>query len=195
MAEMNVLARALKLGVALVAVGSSGCGERKPGAVPSAVEFWNVVDTTLEFGACGDDPGFRQQISPTLAEPGSVFVYRVSADGRSARQQQCGWLSASTCADSEPPLVFEVAGTQLIHAREEKGPIGKEGCQLINGQSWVGSDLGQEMVLEISNALSLVDDPAACARVDSTFRQQSPNGLGLDGCIFTWRMLLDRQLR
>lgn len=195
MAEMNVLAKAVTAGILLLAAASSGCGERKPGAVPNAVEFWNVVDTTLEFGACGDDPGFRRQISPSLADPGSVFVYRVSEDGRSARQQQCSWLSASSCVDSVPPLVFEVAGTQLIHAREERSPIGKEGCQLLNGQSWVGSDLGREMVLEITNALSLVDDPAACARVDAAFRQQSPNGLGLEGCLFTLRMLLDRELR
>ncbi|MEN9800071.1 MAG: hypothetical protein RL653_3768, partial [Pseudomonadota bacterium] len=62
MAEMSARPKRFPVILGLLLIASSGCGERKAGAVPSAVEFWNVVDTTLEFGACGDDPGFRGQI-------------------------------------------------------------------------------------------------------------------------------------
>jgi hypothetical protein len=181
------------VGVALgMALG--GCGlERAPGAVPGKVEFWHVVESGSEFGACSDEPGFRAQILPRVAEVGDLFAYRVSADGRAARQQACTALDAFSCVDSDPPLVFTVSGTELQHTVEEKQPIGRGACNLQVTQNWTLWDEGTRMTLEIANALSLVDAPSACDSVDAAYRQQSPNGLGLQGCVFSWKLVLSQQ--
>ena len=177
-------------GVAL-ACALAGCSlERKPRAVPGRVEYWYVVETGLEFGACSDEPSFRRQIAPRAAEVGDVFVYRVSADGQSAHQQSCTSLLDSACRESDPPLVFSVAGAELQRSSEERQPLGTGGCNLVITQSWTGWDQGARMTLEISNALSLVDATAACADVDDAYRRQSPNGLGLEGCAFSWTLAL-----
>ncbi|MBM4379514.1 MAG: hypothetical protein FJ086_09480 [Deltaproteobacteria bacterium] len=180
--------RALAAGLAL-----SGCGgERMPGAVPGKVEFWYVRESGSEFGACSDEPGFRGQISPSVAEVGDVFAYRVSQDGKTAHQQTCAALDATSCRDSEPPLVFSVSGTELQHAVDDKQPIGRGACNLLVTQNWTLWDEGPRMSVEISNALSLVDAPAACESVDAAYRQQSPNGLGLQGCVFSWKLALSQ---
>lgn len=177
----------------LASLALAGCGgERTAGAVPGKVEFWYVRESGIEFGACSDEPGFRGQITPSVAEVGDVFAYRVSADGKTARQQTCTAFTASACKDSEPPLVFAVSGTELQHAVEEKQPIGRGACNLLVAQNWTLWDEGPRMSLEISNALSLVDAPAACEGVDAAYRQQSPNGLGLQGCVFSWKMALSQ---
>lgn len=185
--------RAERAWAVAAAVALGGCSlERTPGAVPGRTEFWFVVESGVEFGACSDEPSFRQQVAPRAAEVGDVFIYRVSDDGQAAHQQVCNSLLASDCRESDPPLVFTVSGAELQRASEDKQALGTGGCNLVIAQNWSGWDQGQRMTLEISNVLSLVDAPAACDRVDATYRQQSPNGLGLQGCAFSWKLQLSQ---
>jgi len=80
----------------------------------------------------------------------------------------------------------------LLHTVEDKQPVGRGACNLLVTQNWTLWDQGQRMALEIANTLSLVDAPAACESVDATYRQQSPNGLGLEGCAFSWKLTLSQ---
>lgn len=171
----------------LLLVGCGG-GPREAGAVPGQTVYWKVVSSEVSFGACTDDPQFRDQIRPVAFEENSYFVYRVSGDGKTAATQDCKTFSASSCVDSDPGLSFDLAGNELNLSRDLPSDIGDGGCQLQTSQQWVGQDMGTALVLDVSNTMSLVNAPTECDRIEANVKASSPNGLGFQGCVVTYKL-------
>jgi len=164
------------------------CGPRKPEMVPGKTMFWRVTSSSVAFGACSDDPEFRQGIQPIRFEPNTYLVYKIDPDGRKARLQSCQSFDPSSCVDHSSGLVFDVAGTQLLLSRESKSPIGNQGCQLHVAQTWTLSDEGETLNTEVVDVLSLVDNRAACDSLEAQVKADSPNGQGLQGCVITFKI-------
>jgi hypothetical protein len=178
--------------LAALAVLLSSCGPRKPGAKPGETLYWRVVSSEVSYAACTDDPNFRT-VEPIAFDENTYFVYRVERDGKRATALQCQSFDPASCEPHPSGLAFDIAGIELLFAQEGKSPIGQNGCMLMDTQSWVLTDHGLTMDMEVSHILSLVDEPAACDQVEETIKAQSPNGLGVRGCIvkFTLGLTLD----
>lgn len=158
------------------------------GPVPDATYFWQLTSSAVEFGACSDDADFRAGLPPIELSENTFLVYRVAKDGRTAVSQDCTQLDARTCApDAEGP-VFDIAGRELTFTRQLKQPIGTTGCSLQQTETQVLTDNTRTMTLELQNVLTLVDAPAACGRVEADQKARSPNGLGVEGCVVTFKL-------
>lgn len=173
--------------VALLAMVACG-GPRKPGAVAGETYFWRVVSSAVEFGYCTDDPEFRADIQPIPFEENSYVMYRVAKDGKTASTVTCTRLDPSSCTPAAHELTFDVAGSELSTALEGKSPFGTTGCQLQDAQSWILTDRGPSLELSVSHALSLVDKPMECEALDKQIKDTSPNMLGVQGCVVTFRV-------
>lgn len=161
---------------------------RQPPPRPNELLFWRIVSSQLDFAQCTDDPGFRGQLQPVPFDENTYLVYRVEADGKKATAQSCESFSSSSCAPHPSGMVFEVAGNELLFNTQAKQPIGQEGCNLNDAQSWVLADRGESMDLEVSHVLGLVDHATACEAIESQIKKQSPNGLGLQGCVVRFQV-------
>jgi hypothetical protein len=62
------------------------------------------------------------------------------------------------------------------------------GCQLQDAQSWILTDKGKSLDLSVSHALSLVDKPMECEALDQQVKDSSPNKLGVQGCVVTFKV-------
>lgn len=174
----------------LVVAGLFGCGPatRPPGAKPGEMLFWRITSSEVSFSQCTDEAQFRDQIQPLSFDENTYLVYRVEADGKEATVLSCDALEPATCRPSASGITFDVAGTELLFSRDNKSPIGDQGCQLLAAESWVLTDQGETLQVDISNVLSLVDAPEACDAVEAQLRRQAPNGLGLQGCVVTFKV-------
>lgn len=181
--------------VGCVALWACG-GPREPGARANETIYWKVASSDVAFGACSDDNsdgGFRQQIQAVEFEENSYFVYRISGDAKTASVMACKTFSPSSCVVSEPELKFDVTGNELHLTRELKTEIGDGGCNLQTTQQWIAEDKGTSMSLDVSNTLSLVDQPTECARIENIVKRDSPNGLGFQGCVVTYKLGFTQQ--
>ncbi|MBI3183872.1 MAG: hypothetical protein HYZ28_17180 [Myxococcales bacterium] len=169
------------------------CGPRQPGPRPGEVLFWRVTSSEVSFVECTDDPGFRDQLKPVAIDENTYLIYRVEKDGRRATALSCESFSAASCSDHPSGIVYEVAGNELFYSRETKDPIGTGGCMLQDAQSWVLTDKGVTLEMVASHVLGLVDSPTDCESLEAQVKRQSPNGLGVQGCIV--RFTLGAMLR
>lgn len=167
----------------------AGCGgPRQPGAVANQTYFWRVISSEVSFGACSDDPQFRADLVPLEYKSNSYVTYKVEPDAKTAVNQTCLQLDPASCKPSVTPVIFTVANPELIYSTQNKSPFGPLGCQLLDTTTWTLTDKGADGTLEITHVLSLVDSPAACASAETQFKQQSPNMLGLEGCVVTFKV-------
>jgi hypothetical protein len=172
----------------LILVVTSGCGGAGSSLSPNAVVFWRLTSSALQFGQCSDDAEFRKGVKPIEVMPNSYLVYRLSADGKTATSQQCQSLDPASCGDAPGPLVYSVNGRELTLTRSAKSPVGTTGCQLQLQDTWTLTDAKDTMTLDIDSALSLVDAPEACASAEAALKAQSPNRLGVEGCVVTFSL-------
>ena len=177
----------LILAVVFVACGSAG--PRQPGAVAGETYFWRIVSSTVAFGQCSDQMQFRKDAPPLPFESSSAVVYKVEPDGKTAVSQTCTQFQASACKSSTVnPVTFTVALPELIFTSESKSDFGTEGCKLKDNTTWLLTDQGDAGTLELSHVLTLTDNPTVCEKADKQFKLQSPNGLGLEGCVVTFKL-------
>jgi hypothetical protein len=174
--------------IALLVLLAAGCGPRQPGAAPNQTYFWRVMSSEVTFGACSDEPQFRKDLMPLKFESNSFLIYKVAPDGKTAVNQTCDRVDPDTCKPSATNVTFTVANPELIFVSEGKSAFGMTGCQLLDNTTWTLTDLGATGTLEITHVLSLVDNPAACMATETQFKQQSPNMLGLEGCVVTFKI-------
>lgn len=167
-----------------VAVMLCGCGAAS-GPQANATYFWEIASSAVSFGACSDAPAFRQGVTPIAVEPNTFMVYKVSSDGKHGVTQNCTRLDPSTCSPMDGGVVFDIAGSELTYSETDKAPVGNQGCTLQQTFTWTLSDQTRTMKLDIANVLTLVDAPTACAKVESDLKRDSPNGLGIEGCVIT----------
>lgn len=163
-------------------------GGSSNGLAPNAVYFWQITSSTVEFGQCSDKPEFRMDAKPLAFSDNSYLIYRVSGDGKTAVTQDCTRLDASTCSSSATPITFNIAGRELTFTQESKAPVGTTGCNLLQAETWTLADSGKAMTLDIANVLSLVDSPPACDSVEADLKMNSPNMLGVQGCVVTFKL-------
>lgn len=182
--------RVFLLAAAVLTLSACGGGNGN-GLSPNAVYFWQITSSTVEFGQCSDEPQFRMDTQPLSFTDNSYIIYKVSADGKKATTQDCTRLDATTCKDAANPVVFDVAGRELTFARESKDPVGMTGCNLQQNETWTLTDATRTMALDISNVLSLVDSPPACDSVEADLKARSPNMLGVQGCVVTFKLTGD----
>jgi len=159
------------------------CGPRAPGPHPDETMFWRITSSEAAMTACTDDPSFKDQVKPIEYTDNTYLMYRVAKDGKQATALACTQLDSRTCQDSPSGIVFDVAEHELLYATESKEAIGDGGCQLQGAQSWVLTDKGETLTMEVNNSLSLVDSPTVCPKIEEQVKAQSPNGLGVQGCI------------
>ncbi len=166
-----------------LSVAGAGCGPRQPGPVPGETIFWRVTSSEVTFTQCSDDPVFRADTTPIAFDENTYVIYRVEPDGKKATALKCTTLDKSSCEPSSTGVVFDVAGNELLFSKESRSPIGSAGCNLQGAQSWVLTDQGETLTMQVVNVLSLVDNTTACDAIEKQVKDQSPNKLGLQGCI------------
>ena len=171
----------------LVWVAVSGC-ERQPGVLAGRTYYWQIRSSTVEFAQCTDEPRFRAELPAISFNENSYFMYRADAAGKQATMVDCSTFEPSSCVPSTNGVVFDVAGPELVYSGESRAPAGTGGCQLQDATTWNALDEGRTLQLTITHVLSLVDAPAACQTFDDGVKAQSPNGLGLQGCVVTFRV-------
>ncbi len=173
----------------VLTAAACGGGPRRPSAQANQVYFWRIVSSEISFGTCSDDPQFRKDNVPLPFEESSFLIYKVAADARTAVSQKCARVEPSACSPSPSMEVFTIAGPELIFTSEGKSDFGPPNtCHLLDTTTWLLTDLGETGTLELSHVLSLVDDPMACMTSEAQFKKQSPNGLGLEGCVVTFKL-------
>jgi hypothetical protein len=192
----------------------AGCGPRAAGAQANQTYFWRVISSELEFGTCSDQPTFRAGLTPLKFEANSYLIYLVDKAGKTATTQACDRLDASTCKPAATPIVFTIAGTELDFSTDQKQPLLSNDtpcgaltcdadhvcvntacalrdppvCHLLDTTTWLLTDKGATGTLDITHVLSLVDNPADCDASDQQIKAQSPNMLGLEGCVVTFKV-------
>ncbi len=175
------------LALALTVLTLTACGH-KSGPQPGDVDFWQVKTSTVDFSMCSDDPTFRMSITPVQFDANSYLIYRVEKDGKTATVLDCTALDASTCMNSSTGITFQIAGTELFRTDTNKSPITGSTCNLLDTTNWTLDDMDKTLSMEVDHVLSLVDDPAACMTLDTNYKQNSPNMMGLDGCLVKYSL-------
>ncbi len=178
--------RSPAFGLAVVAV-VCGCGPRKA-PEPNTVYFWQISESTLEWGACGDSSSLRTGIAPIEIAANSFLVYRVDSTGKKAVSQSCPVLDPATCQNSSSNVVFDVAGTELTYTSERKDAVSMSTCFVQQDETWSLLDQITTMTLEINTVLSLVDSPSDCMKLEASIKADSPNGLGVTGCVLSRKL-------
>jgi hypothetical protein len=174
------------LAVALLLACS--CGPRK-GPVPGDTYFWQLDSSTVDWGTdCSDATDFRASATPVSFSSNTYIVYKVSKDGHQAISQTCTAIDSSTCTASDGGIVYDIAGTDLTFTETTKAPISTTGCSLQQDATWTLTDEITTMSLNIDNILSLVDNPTACASMETNLKNRSPNHAGVTGCVVTFAL-------
>ncbi len=171
----------------LFALFLSGC-PAYTGPQADATYFWQIKTSTIEFGACSDEPEFRAPLTPIEITDNTFVIYKVSRDGKQATSQKCTTLDAKSCTDSDSPKVFDITGRDLVLTQTDKAPIGTTGCSLQQTETWTLTDATRVMTLDLVNVLTLVDSPPACDQVEADMKARSPNMLGVEGCVITAKL-------
>ena len=179
-----------RVGLALSLLIAACGGPRRPEAAANQTYFWRVTTSDVAFGACSDEPNFRKDLGPLEVKDNSFYIYKVAADGKTAVTMNCMTLEPATCTPSDSMVVFTVALPELIYSSEGKSDF-VPGCQLADTITWTLTDKGATGDLDITHVLSLAGDPAACAAGEAKFKQLSPNMLGLEGCVVTFKVGLE----
>jgi hypothetical protein len=180
--------------VSIAALSLVSCGPRSPGPHGGELIYWRVTTSDVAFASCSDAPSFRDPIKPVEVTGNTYLIYKTAADNKTATSQRCESFDRASCRDTEPQIVFTVAGNQLFFTTEKKTPLieGQDaGCQLNSVQQWTLSDKGENLDAEITNTLSEVDSetmPNQCAADEESIKTQSPNKTGLNGCVVTFTM-------
>ena len=168
--------------IALSAFVLIACG-RRPGVSANQTYFWRVTSSEVAFGDnCSDNTRFRMANGPLRLESNSYVIYRGSEDATQAALMSCTMLEAATCAPAMSGIVFDVAGAELSYSTEMKTPTGRGACSILNAQSWILTDMVSTIDVRIIAALSLVDDPSSCDRVEADAKAEAPNMNGIQGC-------------
>lgn len=178
----------MRFTIPALAVALAGCGPAMTGPTPGGTYFWQMLTSTVEFGACTDDPQFRETIKPVPISANSFVVYKVSADGKTAITQQCTRLDPRSCTDPETPNVYDIMGSELTRSESFKNPIEGSTCFLAQTVNETITEQGRSMTFDLVSILTLVDSPADCERVESGLKASSPNMLGVEGCVITRRL-------
>ncbi len=167
------------LGLALCA-----CGPRK-GPEAGQIYFWQISTSTLEWGACGDATALREGVGAIAVADNSYLVYRVDPTGKKAITQTCPTLDPRTCSDSATQISFDIAGAELTFTSERLGTVKNSACKVQENETWTLVDQIDHMSLEIATVLSLVGSDVDCPKLDASIKAESPNGLGISGCVLT----------
>jgi hypothetical protein len=169
------------------------------GVQPGATYFWQVRTSAIEWGACSDAEDFRAGASALPVGMNSYVIYKTDAEGRSAAAQSCMQLDPRTCTDSSSRIVFSIAGPELtlvrdpvsdpLRVRQANGVVRDSTCRLVQQETWLFRDQGKTFDLEINTTMSL-DEPMGmeCALIEDDLKTRSGNGLGLRGCVVTFRL-------
>ncbi len=171
--------------VSVLVVGCGG-GPRTPEALANQTYFWKIASSQSAFGACSDEPQFRMDNMALKFDANTFIVYKVAPDGKTAISQTCPRVDAATCQPSANPVVFTIANPELTFSSQNKTAFGTAGCMLLDTTTWTLVDRGPAGTLEITHVLSLVDNLPACITAEAQFKQQSPNKLGIEGCVVTF---------
>ncbi|MBK7864029.1 MAG: hypothetical protein IPJ65_36580 [Archangiaceae bacterium] len=200
--------------LAALAVAAAACGPGKPGPQSNVTYFWKIETSTVAFNDnCTDDPKFRMDNAPLsasvdedanhngLLDTGEdtnmngkldqisyFLVYKASADAKKATLMSCTQLDESTCMPDEHNVVFDVATTELSYNSESKTPTGVGGCNILDTTSWLLTDKGNALDVEISDTFSLVDDPPTCDTLEANAKARSGNGRGFQGCTVSFQL-------
>jgi hypothetical protein len=167
-----------------VSTGSTGPN----GPSGDGVWFWHLLTSTVAFGACSDNADFRKGAQPLTLTDNTFIVYKTASDAKSAVAQNCPTLDATSCTPAAGGLMWAVAGSELTAVTDKKDPVGTGGCSLEQTQTWTLDDLGATMTVEVDNVLTLVDAPAACDTIEANLKASSPNMLGAQGCVVTFKL-------
>lgn len=173
---------------ALALVLATGCPGPATGPTPGGTYFWRVLSSTIEFGACSDEPTFRDGLRPVPFTENSFVVYRVADDGATAVTQDCSRLDAQSCVTPAMPDTYDISGFELTRSETFKNPIQNSSCMLSQNVNETIVESGRSMTFELISILTLTDSPTDCPNVESGLKRNSPNGLGVEGCVITRRL-------
>lgn len=175
--------------IVIAALALVACGPPKPGPQAGVTYFWKVTSSTVEFNAnCSDEPSFRMANGPLKFESNSYVVYKGSDDAKKATLMKCTMLDPSTCTPADSKVVFDVAGAEMSYATEVKTPTGSGMCNILDTQSWLLTDKVSTLDVQISDTLSLVDDPPICEQLEMNAQARAPNMKGFQGCTITFNI-------
>jgi hypothetical protein len=160
-----------------------------------SIIFWGITDESDAFVSCSNDPTFQSFFDPGTStsaffnqfKVNTLFAYLLSQDGTSATEEACGSTDPNSCATTSS--VFQVAGDQLLFAETQNIQFnGTTACQMQDSRNWTLTDNGTTLGMAVSDALSLIGDATTCSQLDQQQKSQSPNGLGIQGCIVNFTM-------
>ncbi len=187
---MNALTILRVAGVVLVASGLTACGPRTAG--PNEGEYgqifyWQVTDSGLEVGEdCTDADDWQDTLEPVPFSENTYLIYKVAPDGSEAVSQSCATTDATSCADSDSGIVFQIDGSTLTYDPEaELYVVDNSACDLEGDAVWTMSDDGETLHLDVDIDYSLVGDATACEALEEQIQLDSPNGKGIDACTVT----------
>ncbi len=172
--------------VLVLGCGGAGSGGFKP--QPGQTYFWRLDTSTSEIGACTDNPEVAKNFAPLQFEAGSAFIYKVSADGKTATAQTCTSTDVKTCKTADPLVTFTIAGSELSMGSDQSQQIGTSACTLKSAESWVATDKGTTMDIAITDTFSLVNSPTDCDAFETELKAKSPNGRGIAGCAVVFNL-------
>jgi hypothetical protein len=173
---------------------STACA-RAPG--PSELEwgeitYWLVTSSDVAFAQCSDASDWRSQVEAPAIEPNTYLIYRVETGGATATAMDCETTLGSSCTESDTGIVFTVVGHTLTwDPTAEIQDVTGSDCDVQVDQIWTLVDNGETLDWELGMAVDLVGDATDCAALDAQIKLQSPNGLGMDGCVVTLSMSAD----
>lgn len=175
--------------VAFVAFALAACGGPRlagPGEDERGrVVYWLVTGSSAGSPDCSDKPDFKERIKAPVVEANSYVVYKVSADGKTAQNQNCTTTRASSCSD-DPTIAFTVADHRLtFDPAPNRQVITDSACQLEGDELWTLTDAGETLETKIEIRFRLVGDALECQTLDEQLKIESPNGKGIIGCVVT----------
>ncbi len=172
--------------IALLAL-TSACGPREPGFAPHEQLSWRIESSEVTFDHCSDADFWREPFAPPDVSTGAFYIsVAIDETGREALLMRCNGFNA--CSVAQPEVRFTVAGTELVHGSNSRLDIQNSSCKVAVAEGIVIVDEGATMTLQNSLTFTLVENDAACADFEANVRGQSPNGLGVNGCVVTVHM-------
>jgi hypothetical protein len=170
----------------LASISLLACGPRVPGAEAGQTYYWQVTSSVVDFNRCTDDEQFRADLQPIKFDANSYFIYRVETGATQASVQNCTTFNPQSCAPVDPPVTLSIAANEYVYSTDSRSPVGTMGCNLLDSTTWSAIDQGERLDLTITHVLSLVDNTTACNTAEASIIAQSPNMMGLQGCVVTF---------
>ena len=163
----------------------SACGPRAAGPDESEFGktfFWRVSeDVELNFEGCTDLESFRDDIEAPSVEENSFVIYKINAEGSEAISQDCETLATESCSDDEALYTRDENTFEAVVDLPLLDFAG--GCEGARRQVLRLIDEGETLSFSLQLELSLESPEQACSLLERQIREESPNGLGLDGCV------------